>query len=552
MQKDYLKNSKKLVYKFFFIALYVYSFFFVYLNYDIVLSPDFDKYIQYFEYYSGVNSSTNLEQGNLYFYISYILTLFFKVIFNNYFNYEIMNISLLFSNFLIFLFGLFGLKKYLTFKNISYEVIYLTLIITSFVPISFQLRMSFKPEILAYSLLIWSIYFIESYFYTDKKKKLNLLLITLVILLNLKISITVMISIFFLIFLSEKRRLKKVKENYKKIILFLIGFLIVFSENFILNDSLLHQARHDEKYDNQAELEFFTNFNLNELKYNPHKNFHNNSFRAITLLDTFSDYFELYWNADHTSFNKYRKDFVIFEIPSDVKKDRFYEVEYSKQNKELKIIGNISTSLVANDAGENILDELRMKTSFFLSSVLFLLSAIYIISKKQLRYLYLGPFIGVTLISLSAAGLFTNNFDPIIGDSVKPFYYGFFIVISFSMICSNILLHFDSKKIIVGLLMIILFLFILGLPQSYNEELIDNHVYKNSLLPTCQITSIMIDNYEFNSNRNCQYSSGMKYIKNDSFENLDFRFVISRIPFFNFISLILLISYYFKIKEYED
>ncbi len=77
MQKDYLKNSKKLVYKIFFIALYVYSFFFVYLNYDIVLSPDFDKYIQYFEYYSGVNSSTNLEQGNLYFYISYLLTLFF-------------------------------------------------------------------------------------------------------------------------------------------------------------------------------------------------------------------------------------------------------------------------------------------------------------------------------------------------------------------------------------------------------------------------------------------------------------------------------------------
>ena len=68
MLKNIYKSRKKISYQALFYVLFAYSFTLIYLNYEIALSPDFDKYFQYFEYYSGLNTSTNLEQGNLYFW----------------------------------------------------------------------------------------------------------------------------------------------------------------------------------------------------------------------------------------------------------------------------------------------------------------------------------------------------------------------------------------------------------------------------------------------------------------------------------------------------
>ena len=55
---------KKYVIKFsYFLSFYI-SFIITYLNYDIVYSPDFDKYFNYFLFYTGEIESTALEQGN--------------------------------------------------------------------------------------------------------------------------------------------------------------------------------------------------------------------------------------------------------------------------------------------------------------------------------------------------------------------------------------------------------------------------------------------------------------------------------------------------------
>ena len=548
MIKNIYKSRKKISYQALFYVLFAYSFTLIYLNYEIALSPDFDKYFQYFEYYSGLNTSTNLEQGNLYFFGGYAFSSFVKIIYSDYFNYEILNFSILSFNFLIYLFGLLGLKNYLKLKKFSEEIVYLVLIVCTFLPISFQLRMSFKPEILAFSILIWSLLFIEKYLILKEPKWFNLFLMSLLILLNLKVSISVMVGVFYIVFFRNKKMYDILKKNYKRLIYFFLCFLIIFCENYILNGSFLHQAEHDEKYNNQAELEFFTNFNFNEVKYNPHKDTHNNSFRAITLFDTFSDYFELYWNADHTNLNKFRKDIVVFQIPDDVKPDSFYEIEYNKERKELKVIGNVDTSLVASDDGENILNELRMKTSFIFSSFLFILSLILILLKKELRYIFTGPFIGLLLVALSSAGLFTNNHDPAIGDSVKPFYYGFFIILSFSLILSLVLSYFKKSKIFLSIGTVILFLFIIGLPQSYDQLLIDNQEYKNSLIPTCAITSIVIDHYEFNSKTSCKHTPDIRNIRSSQYEGINLNFNPIRFPYFNLLTILIFIVSYFKIK----
>ena len=54
----------------------------------------------------------------------------------------------------------------------------------------------------------------------------------------------------------------------------------------------------------------FYNINLRDLVLNPNKNFHNNSLIGITLLDTFGDYFNEYWNKDYTFFKTNRKEFI--------------------------------------------------------------------------------------------------------------------------------------------------------------------------------------------------------------------------------------------------
>ena len=44
---------------------------------------------------------------------------------------------------------------------------------------------------------------------------------------------------------------------------------------------------------------------------------------GITLLDTFGDYFNLYWNNDSSNYSKYRKNIFLFEQSSNIKPPYF-------------------------------------------------------------------------------------------------------------------------------------------------------------------------------------------------------------------------------------
>ena len=51
-------------------------------------------------------------------------------------------------------------------------------------------------------------------------------------------------------------------------------------------------------------LIFLYNVNFKDLIYSPYKDFHNNSLIGIVLLETFDDYFQLYWNSDSSLFHR--------------------------------------------------------------------------------------------------------------------------------------------------------------------------------------------------------------------------------------------------------
>ena len=75
---------------------------------------------------------------------------------------ELVNLSIHFVNSIIFLYGLIGLGKFLS-KRFSPKNTYFVLFILCFLPSSFELRVTLKPEILAFALIGWLLYYFEIY-----------------------------------------------------------------------------------------------------------------------------------------------------------------------------------------------------------------------------------------------------------------------------------------------------------------------------------------------------------------------------------------------------
>ena len=142
----------------FYFSLFISSTF-IYLKFDVVLSPDFEKYYRYFEQYSGTIQFTNLEQGHTYFFLHYLVFIIFSQFSEGSTLNEIVNLSIHFFNSLIFLYGCIGVKKYLItrFSNLNS---YIVISIICFLPSSFELRTTLKPEIFAFSLIGWLFYYL--------------------------------------------------------------------------------------------------------------------------------------------------------------------------------------------------------------------------------------------------------------------------------------------------------------------------------------------------------------------------------------------------------
>ena len=99
-------------------------------------------------------------------------------------------------------------------------------------------------------------------------------------------------------------------------IIFFILLLILLGvgyENYNYTDRNFFEVTTTPNYDDVAELEFIYNLNFWDFYFSPVLGSHNDSFIGITLLDTFGDYFDIYWNNDSSLFFKNRQDVLLVQ-----------------------------------------------------------------------------------------------------------------------------------------------------------------------------------------------------------------------------------------------
>ena len=519
-----------------------------YLTYDIVESPDFEKYYRYFQYYSGEISHTDLDQGHSYFFFIYIASLLISTLMPDISMNEILNISIHFANSVIYLIGIIGIYKLLIVKKFKKNITFLLLIVTTFLPASIVLRITFKPEILVFSLICWAVLYIDKYSNYAKPRDALIAVILLSIIMTTKISTTLMVLIFLgLIIIFDYRNLLN-RKNTKFLLLLLILSAALFIENGQHNEKYLHQVTHNENYNNQAPIEFFTSVNYGDLKNNPDRYFHSDSFISITLFDTFNDFFYLYWNSEYSELNQDRKQF--FKVIS-VQDNSPLKIRYSQDLDEYTLSGDFDERW--RDA--RYIDETRMRFSFYTSILFYALLIVCAIIFRQSRIFILSTLIGLITVIFSTAGFFgTNNYDPLVGDSVKVYYYSFFVVVSFVFVLSEIFNRINFGKLLFLGFINLMFLFFIGFPFSFSDETKSDLNYKNSNLPMCEINQPIMKNlYSFEYDElDCKkiFTEEEIFYPIRYLEKTNLTLSLYRIPVLNILTLVLLIIISFKHRLY--
>lgn len=457
------------------IVSFIYSTHILNLYYLSTFGPDFDRYIKYFQYFESNIDSINLEQGLTYYFVIFIV----KNYFYNFVTFDsleefyafddhefYMSLAIQTGNTVLYIIGLIGLYLLLLkyFSN-QQNLILSVLSLLNFNPQSFYIRATMKPEILAFSMIPWIILYIEKF---KEKKSIYYLLSCIppvLILSTSKGSIAAMLLIVLLLNYS-----KEIKNIDKKILfvlltIFLSLFFILNFENYSALDRYMFERSdllseyNQENYDNKASVSFLYNLNLNTLKNYPFRNNLSSSFISITLSDTFDDYFNLYSNLDYSLLKASRKYFI----------ESGSILSY-----------NSTQNVITVPFGIN-LDYLRRYIAILLTAFFYFFVFRSIKYQKSIRKFITLPLIGIFVLLLNSFGIPENNFDPAVGDTVKPFYYSFFFLISFSFILIKHLSSYKNRFLKMTMISIfyVVFLFILGFPKA-NNTFLDYSIKENN------------------------------------------------------------------------
>jgi len=457
----------------------------IYLFFDITESPDFTVYSSYFDYFFNNEKYIQREQGLAYYFISSSFLKFYNSYFEFYEINYLLNKSIYSSNNLIYSFGLLGYFNLLKFYKFSSKNIFIALSFLNFFPITFMLRMTLKPEILAFALIPWILLLFEKYFESQKVVNLLLSIPFLTILLTSKGSIFGISGIFLALYFFKNFQLSNKRSFFYLIIASLIFFSVTTYENqksgasniFDISSGVGESIEQDsEKYNNKASPSIIYKLNLFNLFTSPIDNVHKDSFIAITLLDSFGDYFKLYWNNNDSLFYKSRSELINVEITNDIKRPEL------GSNNLLSIYVQKNTDIY-----------LRESISLLLGALFFTFLVINIFNDRKFKLFLISPLIGALLILTHViTGFPKNNFDPTRGDSLKPFYFSFLLCLSFIFLILNyIRKNKQTKYLLVPYIVIVIIL--LGFPK--NSDFQNNYLLeKNKYSSTCMLNSLFMKN----------------------------------------------------------
>tara|TARA_B100001996_G_scaffold44641_1_gene32248 strand:- start:3366 stop:5087 length:1722 start_codon:yes stop_codon:yes gene_type:complete len=444
---------------------------------------------KYLSYFLNLSENTYTGFGLIYYYIIALVSHLRIDEVNNLNAVHFMNSSIHTANFLLYLLGIIGIY-YLLRKNLfSKTTILIALTLNNFLIPVFIMRSILKPEIFAFSLFPWIILGLDKYFKLNSLKNFLLVVIPLSVMLTIKGSVTGMIIIILLI-----RYSKYLKTNFKKHLL--CFFILVFCFSLIsletnnVNDFNLLEHNFtgvDDKYNNKADTKFLFNINGWDMIFNPVFPYHNNSLISITLLDTFGDYFNV--------FIDYEEHLFIYDINHEYTNNLNYNKSFNYGKYLVHYLG------------------------VFLAIIFYSLAIFFSAKDKKYLEFYLGPIVGIFILSVSSFGFPFNHFDPNTGDTLKSNYYSFLIAVSFIFIVVKLFKKINLLNFFISLLLIFIFFFSLGFPKSENSEINFFLEEKIEVSLACEVISIFLKNTDFNDCNNkvkktCDYNIYSNSAKN--------------------------------------
>ena len=467
----------------FHLLAFIYTFYFIressFLYYNSFDSPDFNEYFTYFEYFFNDSYITGREQGLSYYSLQSWFIFFFD---SNYVFNEIeyaLSRNIQNVNFLLYGIGLIGIYYLLDIYKVDFKSKLLTITTLNFLPIFIAVRLVFKPEILALSFLPWIIYFLEKYLLENKFKYLMYVVPLMTVVVTSKGSILIMV----LIPLATYYFLPIVKLNSKNIfiasILFIAIFVMVTIENNSANGKNLFNissgAETRANYDNKASLEVIYDINLYNLFTSPKKHDHATSMIGITLLDTFGDYFDIYWDNNSSGFSKNRINIIEFEQSNEIKTPKF-----SFKNKNITFYIQNLTDIYP-----------RRIVGLFVSIFIFYQLFKNLLRKRKENKFLSFIFIGIFILAIHAiTGFPKNNFDPLVGDTFKTLYYSFLVFISVSFLLAN--LYKTKLKYLLFITIFLSSIYIIGFPKLSTLENNSSEYQINYLSSFCEINNLLI------------------------------------------------------------
>ena len=511
-----------------------------FIFYNSVDSPDFDTYSVYFEYMFNNLNSSGREQGLLYYYLnswSFYLQNNLSVDSNL---LTLLHKSIQQINFYLFALGIFGIYRLLKFYNFSSSSILFTLVALNLLPLSISMRIVFKPEIITFALLPWIIYLFENFIISKNIKLVYLSIPLIVTVLTSKGNMAIML-IFTLLFFYFKVLFLISKKNLFLIILIFISLsAFTFYEDFNGNGLNLTQlesgSSSDKNYDYKAPVNFLYNINLYNLVSSPIKNNHADSFIAITLLDTFGDYYDIYWDNDSSLYFKNNSSILNFNQSNEIKPPK---LDVKNKNLTFYLQNNTDTYY-------------KKFIGLILSMFFYFLFARNLIKDQKFRKYYLMTIISIILLLLHAIlGVPSNNFNPNLGDTLKPLYYSPFLLISAAFLFARIF-EKNKNKVFIFIFLPLLFV-ILGFPKYLDDDYSRDISQINSYSEFCEINKVLILRNYIDEDSTCREGIVIKQVDYD-FMNVDTyqekpRFLLANtlLLFSNILSILVIVfSRFFK------
>ncbi len=461
---------------FVFFLIYIYIFIINNLFYTSTYSADYQKYVVYLEYFYGFINYTNLDQGSLYYSLVAITLNFFSQFTSPTTLQFDISFSIQFTNNLLILFGLLGVYKLLNQLEIKFNNSILILIIVNFFPPLQSLKLAMKPEILIFSLLPWLIFLLKNYL--DDENHISIIVAIIpTVLIGLSKGTGFAITSLFLLYVFFEILIKlNLKQFLGIFVIFVIFLTPIMYENYEVNNThFLTRNDITENYKNRASLDILLKNDRGKTFQTPFGEIDISTVFGVTLLDTFDDHFLLDWNKDVSLFKKHRKDLL---IPYDG--EQILSIDLN--NREIQYNGIFKNSII----------NLRVYLGIILTFIFYILLFRFRHEKKINKKIVRSPILGIFILYFHSLGIPQEDFDPLVADTFKTFYYSPFLVISFIFILSKLLDNINRQTIVITIIFIFSTLHINGFPKKDSSEYYGflDELNQNNVL--CEINSLII------------------------------------------------------------